>query len=121
MALNLDAIPGADGVAVKIFAIDPASPKTAPIPDGKLEILLFDGTTAAGEDYNPTPLHTWTYSADELKAFAFTKAIGTGYDLLLAWGTDRPRQKRVTLVARYTPPKGRVIISGPNAVTTLSH
>lgn len=121
MALNLDDTPGADGLAVKIFAISAASPKPVPIPNGKLEILLFDGTTTAGDSYNPDPLHIWTFTADDLKAFMFTKAIGSGYDLLLVWGANQPKQSRVTIVARYTPVKGPPIASGPNAVTVLSN
>jgi hypothetical protein len=121
MALNLDAKPGADGVAVKIFALNPTSPKPVAIQNGTLEILLFDGTPTGDKAHNPTPLHIWTYTAADLKAFVFTKAIGTGYDLLLVWGADQPTQRRVTLIARYTPSKGPVILSAPNAVTVVSN
>ena len=120
MALNLDSKPGADGIAVKVFANDATNPKTVPIMKGKLEIFMYDGVVGFDATNIPPPLHIWSYEPSELRAFAFKKTIGTGYDILLVWGQDTPRKNQVTLSARLSDGKGGFIYSGPVTVTVVT-
>lgn len=120
VALNLDAQPGADGVAVKIFASIAASEKTAAIVEGKLEILMYDGIIPPGTRDIPPALHTWVYSPQDLKSQASVKSVGVGYELVLAWGADRPNKKNVTLIARHVSNRGQTVYSGPVTVTVSS-
>lgn len=118
-ALNLDAQPGADGVAVKIFAIRAGEAKASPLRDGRLEIFAFEGTL---DPSRPTPsFHSWTFSPDQLRPQQFTAALGTGYNLLLDWSPKVLQGTRLTLIARYHPPEGPPVVSAPGfvAATTL--
>jgi hypothetical protein len=120
MALNLDANPGADGVAVKLFANNAVTAKTVPIAEGMIEILMYDGVLNAGTQDIPPALHVWSYAPQELKPFTFNKSIGTGYDLVLAWGQDQPKSRNVTLIARHVSARGKTVFSGPVTITVSS-
>jgi hypothetical protein len=120
MALNLDANPGADGIAVKLFANNASSPKTVAIAEGKVEILMYDGVVNADSGDVPPVLHMWAFSPQELKPFLFNKKIGMGYDLVLVWGKDQPQKNRATVIARHVSDRGKTVFSGPVTVTVSS-
>jgi len=117
VVVNLESKLGLNGVQVKIYAVDYKRPKTQPIRDGALEILMFEGLV--GDSFDQTNLcrHLWSFLAPELPAYAATTAVGTGYLLPLAWGKDRPRADKITLVARYQPPQGPMIYSAPSYIS----
>jgi hypothetical protein len=79
---------------------------------------MFDGTLY-GRTNLPPPLHVWTFSAEELRPAEFKARIGTGYELLLPWGVDRPRQRIVSVGARYTSPEGKILTSSLSSVTVI--
>jgi hypothetical protein len=118
VALNLDGKPGLDGFSLKVFANDAHNPKPVPIRSGTLEILAFDGTLARKTNL-PPPLRIWSFSAEDLKRHEFRAGIGTGYEMTLAWGTNRPTQRMITLGARYTSPAGSVTLSHPSSITVM--
>jgi hypothetical protein len=118
VALDLDGHPGADGVAVKLYANDAQNPKAVRIRDGILELIMFDGTFF-GRTNVPTPLRTFHFTNAELRAREFKSNIGYGYEFSLLWSTNHPTQRIMSIAARYTAPDGRVVTSRPSSVTVL--
>ncbi len=115
--INMDAIPGQDGIALKVFAGNTARPKPLPVRAGELEILLFDGLlkSAAGEETRP--LKVWKFTIDELKAHEFTSTIGVGYQLTLVWADAKPTKGRATVMARLVLSDERAVYSAPSPIT----
>jgi hypothetical protein len=116
VALNLDGSPGPDGVAVKLFANVGSAAKPAPIRSGEIEILLFDGLLSGGSAVLPQPSHAWRFTAAELRGFETQAMVGTGYQLTLRWGAFRPKNDRVTLIARHPVGEGRYLYSTPGVI-----
>ena len=119
VALNLNATPGADGVQIRVFFVAQDHSETVPITAGTLEITAYDGSV------NPTstmkPFHNWNFDPNDLALDLFNSAIGTGYDLILSWAPRILTQKRVTVVARYLPPQGPVVVSAPSSIAATSN
>ena len=117
-ALTLDGQPGADAVAVKIFAATAAHAQTAPLRNGVLEVIAFDGTL---DPALPTdPFHTWRFTPADLARRESKSVLGTGYDLTLSWSPKVLRTGRLTLVARFLPPQGRPVLSAPSFVVAAT-
>lgn len=116
VAVNLESRPGVDGIAVKVYAVDVRRPKTQPIQSGVLEILMFDGLVRESFQETNRCRHLWSYPASELPAYAFTSTVGTGYAFPLGWGKDRPREDKITVVARYCPPHAPAVYSAPSYI-----
>jgi hypothetical protein len=117
VALNLDGAPGPDGVAVKLFANVGNATKPAPIRSGEIEILLFDGLLTDKNVPTLKPAHTWTFTAKELKGFETQAMVGTGYQLTLRWGSFKPKNDRVTVIARHPIGDGRYLYSTPGVIS----
>lgn len=117
VAVNLDPVPGPDGFSIRVYASSTAEPRGVAIRDGSLEVLLFDGAVAPGQAPTGQPLRTWTFTPAQLKRLATENRLGTGYELTLQWSGTPPTRNRVTVFARYIPPAGPAIVSGPSAVT----
>ncbi len=116
MAVNLDAIPGRDGIAMKIFAGNPKRDKPFAVKEGTLEVLLFDGLLKSKEDA-AAPFKTWSFPASELRKREFESTIGVGYELTLLWEDGRPKGPRATVMARYVREDGRAVYSAPNPIS----
>lgn len=117
VAVNLDAVPGPDGIVIKVFAVDERQAKPGAIESGTLEVLMFDGSFDAARLAANQYRHLWSFTANQLKPYEFTSTIGTGYNLTLPWGNDRPREDRISVVVRYRSPQGKLIYSAPSAIT----
>ena len=117
VALNLDGAPGPDGVAVKLFANVGNAAKPAPIRSGEIELLLFDGLLSDNNVPMLKPAHTWTFTAKELKEFETQAMVGTGYQLTLRWGSFKPKNDRVTVIARHPIGDGRYLYSTPGVIS----
>jgi hypothetical protein len=119
VGIDLDGRPGIDGFALKAYASIATNPKAVPIRSGTLEVLMFDGTLF-GRTNLPPALHTWSFTASELRQREFTAPLGTGYELGLAWGSDIPTRRLITVGARYTSPEGKILTSPLSSVTVLN-
>ncbi len=122
-ALNLDGVPGPDGFAVRVFYSLGTRARGIPISNGTLEILMFDG--ALGDGFiggtaaaPAAPLRVWPFTAPALKEFSTSTSLGIGYQLVLRWGQNRPTKEHFTVVARYRPPNGPVLLSTPSSIST---
>lgn len=122
-ALNLDGVPGPDGFAVRVFYSLSTRARGIPINNGTLEILMFDG--ARGDGFvggtaaaPAAPLRVWPFTAVALKEFSTQTSLGIGYQLVLRWGENRPTKEHFTVVARYRPPKGPILLSAPSGIST---
>ncbi len=118
VALRTGESPAPDGFAIKVFASRADDSKGVPITSGRLEVLLFDGALERPTATN-APLRTWTFSAAQLKPFAFQRTLGTGYDLALSWGEARPTSSKITVVTRYLPTKGDRVSSLPSVISVV--
>lgn len=116
VTLNMDSKPGADGVAVRIFATKGGSAKGSAISSGAIEMLMFDGVMAGPEALTAPPKQVWKYTARDLKPFREEKSLGTAYQLALRWN-EPPKRGHVTVIARYLPPKGEPVYSSPSTIT----
>jgi len=117
VAVNLESKLGINGISVKVFAGDYQRPKTQPIKDGTLQILMFDGLVGDSFDQTNRCRHLWSFPGRDLAAYAFTTTIGTGYVFSLAWGKDQPRSDKITVVARYQPPQGPMVYAAPSYIS----
>ncbi len=115
--INMDAIPGQDGIALKVFAGNTSRPKPLPVRAGELEILLFDGLLKSSSGGESKPLKVWRFSTDELKAHEFTSTIGVGYQLTLVWADAKPTKGRATVMARLVLSEERAVYSAPSPIT----
>jgi len=114
----LDNVPGPDGFSVKVFANDAKHPKSVPIREGQLEILMFNGTFF-GRTNLPPPLKVWSFNPGELAGHRFSSSIGAGYEFVLRWEANRPTERLITVGARYTSPNQQILTSLPSSVTVL--
>ena len=119
VALDLDGRPGPDGISIRVYASAKDTPKQVAIRKGTLEVLMFDGPFQR-QGAPPPLLKQFHFAAEELRRAEFTAEIGKGYQLALAWGTNVPTHRVMSVAARYTSPDGRVATSRPSSVTVLS-
>ena len=117
VALNLDSIPGPDGIGVRIYASAPGVARGVVIRSGVLQVLLFEGALDAGELKATAALKVWSLGAAALKPLAAETSLGVGYQLALRWEQAIPRTAVVTVVARYQRPGGEEFWSTPNTVS----
>ena len=117
VALNLDGVPGPDGIGVRIYASGPVLARGIAIRQGTLEVLLFEGVVDAGAVGTTKPLKVWSFDVAALKPLVAETSLGLGYQLALRWGAERPADNVVTVVARYRSPAGAVIYSTSNTIS----
>lgn len=117
VGMNLDGIPGPDGIGVRVFASSSGKAKGVAITQGTLEILMFDGVPSATDTNAPVPSKTWSFNPSELRAYMATTSLGIGYQFALPWGEQRPKQSRVTVLARLILPKGQVLSSDSSSIS----
>jgi hypothetical protein len=118
VGLNLDGVPGVDGFSMKVYANNASNPKTVALRGGSLALEMYDGTFY-GRTNAPQPARTWRYGAEDLPSHQVGSSIGVGYEFVLMWGTNRPTQRIITVLARYSDGQGREIVSPPSSVTVL--
>jgi len=120
LAINTDATPGADGFAVKVYAVDRFKPKPTAIAEGTLDILMFDGLLPGRAIGTNTPLQVWSYAADQLPLYLHRGTIGDAYEFTPLWTTNRPHADQITVAARYRPPSGDPLFSATSTITVVS-
>ena len=117
VALNLDGRPGPDTLGLRIYASATGAARGIPIRQGQLEVLMFDGTVTGAALRETAPLKLWTLDAAALKALTSETSLGTGYQLALAWGEQRPRGQVVTVIARLRVPGRPDLYSSPSTIS----
>lgn len=117
VALDLDGVPGPDGIGVRIYASGPGVARGVAIRQGTLEVVLFEGVVDAGAIGKTQPLKVWSFDAAALKPLVAETSLGLGYQLALRWGAESPADNVVTVVARYRSPAGAVIYSTSNTIS----
>lgn len=120
LAMNMDNKPGADGMGVRVYAMNKAANETVRITTGTLELILYDGALRAESLAAEKPLRVWTYTASQLRRHEQKSAIGFSYAFVPMWTDTPPRHTRVTVVARYTNAPGTVVYSAPVSVPLAS-
>ena len=123
VALDLDGLPGPDGLGVTIYASASSVAKGVAIGSGRLEVLMFDedgSTRGTASKESLSPRHVWKLTPADLKRHSIKTSLGVGYRLTPGWGDTPPRRTWVTVVVRYVPSHGDPIESSPVtiAVTT---
>jgi hypothetical protein len=120
VALNLDGVPGPDGIGVRIYASAPGVARGVEIQRGALEVLMFEGAVGELESRTRQPHKLWSFAGPALKAFEAETALGVGYQLALRWDKNPPRTRFVTVVARYRGAGGAELWSAPNTVSVAA-
>lgn len=115
--MNLDGIPGPDGIGVRVFASSSGKAKGVPITQGTLEILMFDGVPNAALTNSLVPSKIWSFTPTDLRAYMADTSLGTGYQFALPWGDQRPKHPRVTVLARLSLPKGQIVSSDSSSIS----
>ncbi len=115
VALDLDGIPGPEGVGIKMHAFTAGSPKSVAIREGYVELFAYDRRGVLEQP--PRPFHQWTFEVSDLEVVRSDAVLGPGYDLLLDWRPKVVVSSRIAVVARYHPPNGPPVTSAPSAVT----
>ena len=116
VALHLDGRPVPDAVGVRVYASNNGRAHGLAIARGRLEIVMFDGVFDPPATPVPQPLKIWSFGPRELVPFAAETSLGTGYQLALRWGNDRPTGTAVTVLARYTTPDGTAFESSTTSI-----
>jgi len=109
-AINWDDIPGPDGVQVRVFLYQAERPQPV-LVKGTVELIMYPGRLHAESVAGVAPLRTWTFTPQELGTRLSKGQAGWGYFFRLGWGQEVPTTPTVTIVARYTPPKGSPVYS----------
>ena len=117
MALKMGRAGVPDGFAVRVFASERQRAKGVTIRNGSLAILMFDGPLGGVDPSTAKPARIWNFPAAALGAQASVSALGVGYQFVLGWEGAAPRQSRVTVLARFTPPQGSPVYSAPNVIS----
>lgn len=117
VALNIDNVPGPDAFSIRVYASASAHPRGVPIRSGTLEVVLYDGAHGPAQPLPEVPLRVWRFTPQQLKTLASENRLGTGYEFTLPWTGTPPTRSRVTVLARYRPPSGPVVVSGPSAIS----
>lgn len=116
VAVNLDRVPGPDGVSVTVFAKGTKRAKGVRLPEGVLELEMYDGLPADGSFGDAVPLRIWRFGSSELERHSGSSAFGAGYRFTLRWDEARPSRKHLTMLARFIPKHGVALKSAPGAV-----
>jgi hypothetical protein len=106
-AVNLDSIPGPDGVHLRLRMYDLANrskPRTVILNRGHIEFILFEGKVLGADLGTAEPTHVWRYSASALARYRQRVLVGSQYELRLNWRDNPPLTKSITLVARMVRP-----------------
>lgn len=119
MTFNMDANPGADGFAVRIFVTKGGAAKGSPITIGTLEVLMFDGVVSADHVMADQPKQTWRFTPHQLLPLREQTSLGTGYRFALRW-QEPPTHSYITVVARYVPQNGPPVYSAPSAISAAA-
>ena len=114
-AINLDGVPGADGVSVRVLAYQSSSGKvrSGRIKSGRLQFRLYEGKVSSD---TAEILQEWEFFARDMNGFLVRKRGLLGYELALNWGDRKPRTSTITIVLRYLRDDGSVLQSSPAAI-----
>lgn len=119
VTFNMDAKPGADGFAVRVFVTQGGGAKGVPITAGAIEVLMFDGVVAGDELGVKPPQQVWKFGPNQLAPLREKTTLGTGYRFALRW-ENSPTRGHITVAARFVPPRGEPIYSSPSTITASS-
>lgn len=109
-AINFDSEPTPDGIQVRVLLYQLSQPHPV-LVRGTLDFLLFEGKISAAEFSASRPFRRWRFDAEILPRYLARSIVGWGYAMELRWPERAPRAGRITLVARYESPQGRIVHS----------
>lgn len=105
-AIDWDGQPGADGLQVQVgfYRNTPNGYAEMVTVSGTLELQMFEGRVPNGKIRQSHPLHTWSFSGQQLPPHAARNIVGWGYVLRLPFPEAATPAGQITLVARYLAP-----------------
>jgi len=114
---NWDNVPGPDGLLVRVMLYQITDRSRGAVRavtvKGELEFVLYEGKVGATELFARQAFQIWRYPPEDLRKYRVRTMGLWGYGIPLAWDLRAPKTGNVTLIARYTPPKGRPVYSAP--------
>jgi hypothetical protein len=117
--VNLDETPGPDGLLAQVFFYQARQPEPVTVR-GTLEVLLYDGRYSPASQPATAPLHTWTFTGEQLDRRIIRWMGLWGYAFTLPWGADKPTSGAVTVLARYRAGQGEWIQAVPVPIHLLA-
>jgi hypothetical protein len=85
--------------------------------DGNFTVLAFDDTETKGVSTSPetkSPEKKYVIPADQLPSHYSKSDLGHSYSFWLPWDEVGGPERRICLVARFEPRKGRPVVSHPS-------
>ncbi len=112
-AVNLDDVPGPDGVSLKLRLYNLDTPLAFALTQGDMEFVLYEGSIRETEIGGATPFHIWRFTARQIGQSGRKTIVGWQYAMSLNWETNVPTTSTVTLVARIPRPGAGPIYAKP--------
>ena len=112
-AVNLDEVPGPDGVSLKLRLYSLDTPLAFALSQGDMEFVLYEGSIKEAEIGAAVPFHIWRFSAKQISQSGRKTIVGWQYAMSLNWDTNVPTSSTVTLVARIPRPGTGPIYAKP--------
>lgn len=116
-AVNLDDLPGPDGVSLKLRLYNLDVPLAFALTQGEIEFVLYEGSIKEAEIGGAEPFYIWKFSSEQIAQSGRKTVVGWQYALSLNWLTTVPKTSVVTLVARIPRPDGGPIYARPVHLT----
>lgn len=116
VALEMNGLPGPDGIGVRVYASARGMARGLPIRQGTLDILMFEGAVDAGLIRTLPAQQVWSFSPEQLQELSAVTSLGMGYQLGLRWEKTPPREPVVTVVARYRSLDGKIVYSSADTI-----
>ncbi len=83
--------------------------------EGRIVVYGFDETSRDAS--NPVPNRKFVFPAEEIQKLCSESSIGPAYSVWLPWDDVGGEQKRISLIVRFQPDKGPVVVG--KQLTTL--
>jgi hypothetical protein len=120
-AIQLTGRPAPDGVELRLYlySADPSSTQPGLVREGQFQFLAYEGRALTGTQN--VPFFQWEYSAQQMRPFFTADKYGLGsYHATLSWVPKIPASNTISIIARYSDPQGRIVVSAPADVMTRS-
>lgn len=107
--------PMAQGFAGKVYLFGADSGEPMAVP-GRMTFYAYDETDQM-HNTRVKPDHTWEFDSSQLQKLLRKDLVGWTYLVWLPYSSPASSERRVTLIARFTPERGKGLLSDSTLVT----
>ncbi|MCA9259541.1 MAG: hypothetical protein KDA61_10100 [Planctomycetales bacterium] len=109
--MNQPGLPGVRGVGGRLMFYGESDDKPLSV-NGTLSVYAYDD--AVENDQTPTPARKFVFLPEQFKERASQTNLGQSYNVWLPWDEVGNPARQLTLVARFEPLEGAVVLSEPS-------